>query len=184
MPRASRPAPLTVPLIVLAVLSVVGGFVNTPFRLTLEHFLEPVFAGVSVQHPPEGWGMFALMAGISVLAGLVGLAAAGFAYRRPVEEWTAIEQGLQPAWGWWAQAYRVDDFYDATVVQPGKKLAEATAFGIDESVIDGMVNGAGRLARGIGERVRLLQTGQVRNYAALLFAGAIALVVWLAVTGA
>jgi NADH-quinone oxidoreductase subunit L len=178
------PGMMTLPLIALAALTVVGGFVNTPFRFTLEHFLEPVFEGVSMQHPPEGWGMFALMAGISVFAGLVGLAAAGLAYRRPMEDWAEFEQGLQPVWGWWEQAYRVDDFYNVTVVQPGKKAAEAAAFSVDLPVIDGAVNGVGRLARGIGERVRVLQTGQVRNYAALLFAGAIALVVWLAVTGA
>ena len=60
---------MTLPLIVLAVLSVVGGLVNTPFRLTLEHFLEPAFELVKLQHPPEGIGSFLLLAGLSVLAG-------------------------------------------------------------------------------------------------------------------
>ncbi|HEX6945775.1 MAG TPA: NADH-quinone oxidoreductase subunit L [Acidimicrobiia bacterium] len=178
------PRVMTVPLVALAVLTVVGGLVNTPFRLTLEHFLEPAFEGVSMQHAPEGWLMFLVLAAISVFAGLVGVAAAGFTYRRPTEDWTRFEDGLQPVWSWWSQAYRVDDFYDIVVVQPGKKAAEAAAFGVDLPIIDGAVNGVGRLTRGIGERVRALQTGQVRNYAALLFAGAIAIVVWLAVSGA
>ena len=178
------PRVMTVPLVVLAGLSVVGGFVNTPFRLTLEHFLEPVFEGVSVQHPPEGWLMFAVLAAVSVLAGLAGVAAAAFAYRGPAEDWSRLEQGLQPVWGWWESAYRVDDLYDATVVQPGKKVSEVAAFGVDASIIDGAVNGVGRLMRDAGQWVRTVQSGQVRNYAALLFAGAIALVVWLAVTGA
>ncbi len=178
------PRVMTVPLVVLAVLSVVGGLVNTPFRLTLEHFLEPVFEGVSVQHPPDGWLMFAVLAAVSVLAGVAGVAAAGFAYRRPMDDWSRLERGLQPVWGWWESAYRVDDFYDATVVSPGKKAAEVAAFGVDAKIIDGAVNGVGRLVRDAGQWVRALQSGQVRNYAALLFAGAIALVVWLAVTGA
>ena len=178
------PRVMTVPLVVLAVLSVVGGFVNTPFRLSLEHFLEPVFEGVSMQHPPEGWLMFAVLAAVSVLAGLAGVAAAAFAYRGPAEDWSRLEQGLQPVWGWWESAYRVDGFYDVTVVQPGKKVSEIAAFGVDASVIDGAVNGLGRVMLEVGRWVRTLQSGQVRNYAALLFAGAIALVVWLAVTGA
>ncbi len=178
------PRVMTVPLVVLAGLSVVGGLVNTPFRLTLEHFLEPVFEGIHLQHPPEGWLMFAILAAVSVLAGLAGVAAGAFAYRGPMGEWSRFEQGLQPVWGWWESAYRVDDFYDATVVQPGMKAAEAAAFAVDASVIDGAVHGVARVVRQVGERVRSLQTGQVRNYAALLFAGAIALVVWLAVTGA
>ncbi|MFO7299029.1 MAG: NADH-quinone oxidoreductase subunit L [Actinomycetes bacterium] len=177
------PKGMTLPLIVLAVLTVVGGLVNTPFKLTLEHFLHPVFEGVHVQHAPEGMGAFLLLAGISVLAGLVGVGAATFAYRRPMEEWSGFEQGLQPVWGLWTQAYRIDDLYDAAVVQPGKKAAEVAAFGVDQPIIDGAVNGVARLTRGIGERVRRLQTGQVRNYAALLFGGAVALVVWLAVMG-
>ena len=46
---------MTLPLIVLACLSVVGGLVNTPFRLGLEHFLEPSFEGVHIQRlPPTG----------------------------------------------------------------------------------------------------------------------------------
>jgi NADH-quinone oxidoreductase subunit L len=178
------PRVMTVPLVVLAGLTVVGGLVNTPFRFTLEHFLEPVFEGVHLQHPPEGWLMFVVLAGVSVLAGVAGVAAGFLAYRGPKEVWEEFESGLQPVWGWWETAYRVDDLYDAALVQPGLKAAEAAAFNVDLPVIDGAVNGVGRLMKGIGERVRVAQTGQVRNYAAFFMAGAIALVVWLAVTGA
>ncbi|HSM43605.1 MAG TPA: NADH-quinone oxidoreductase subunit L, partial [Acidimicrobiia bacterium] len=75
------PRVMTVPLVVLAALSVIGGLVNTPFRLTLEHFLEPAFEMVTLQHPPEGLGMFGLLAGLSVLAGVAGAGAAFVAYR-------------------------------------------------------------------------------------------------------
>ena len=109
--------------------------------------------------------MFALMAGISVFAGLVGLAAAGLAYRRPMEDWAEFEQGLQPVWGWWEQAYRVDDFYNVTVVQPGKKAAEAAAFSVDLPVIDGAVTGrqAGPWHRRAGPRPADRSGAQLRR---------------------
>ena len=177
------PRVMTVPLVALAGLVVVGGLVNTPFRLTLEHYLQPVFEGLRLQHPAEGWLMFAVLALVSVLAGLAGAAAAYLAYRRPEEGWREFEGELQPWWGWWEDAYRVDDVYGAVIVAPGRKAAELAAFSVDVPVIDGMVNGVGRLVRELGARARVLQTGQVRNYAALLLAGGIAAVIWMVVSG-
>ncbi|MGF1616852.1 MAG: NADH-quinone oxidoreductase subunit L [Acidimicrobiia bacterium] len=177
------PRLMEVPLIVLAVLSVLGGLVNTPFRYTLEHFLEPVFEGISVQHPPEGIGMFLILAGLSVVAGLAGVAAALLTYRQPASSWQRFEEGLQPLWGTWEDAYRVDDIYGRVLVAPGKKVAEVSAFGVDLPLIDGAVNGIAGFFLGLGSRLRPLQTGYVRNYAALLFAGAIVVVAWLLAGG-
>jgi NADH-quinone oxidoreductase subunit L len=177
------PSVMRVPLIILAVLSVVGGLVNTPFRTTLERYLEPVFEGISLQHPPEGIGLFIILAGLSVFAALVGGGAAYLTYRRPVGSWQRFEEGLQPLWGTWEDAYRVDDLYGKTLVAPGRKLAEISAFGVDLPLIDGAVNGAAGLFLGIGQRLRPLQTGYVRNYAALLLAGAVVVVGWLLAGG-
>jgi NADH-quinone oxidoreductase subunit L len=177
------PRVMGVPLIILAGLSVVGGLVNTPFRYTLEHYLGPVFEGISLQHPPEGIGLFLILAGLSVFAGLVGAAAAFLTYRRPAGSWKRFEEGLQPLWGVWEDAYRVDDIYGRTLVAPGKKVADVSAFGVDLPVIDGAVNGIAGFFIGLGQRLRPLQTGYVRNYAALLFAGAIVVVAWLLAGG-
>jgi NADH-quinone oxidoreductase subunit L len=177
------PAVMTVPLVVLAVLTVLGGLVNTPLRTTLEHFLEPVYEGLSVQHPPEGLPMFLLLAGVSVLAGAAGIGAAYLAYNRPQERWTDFEAGFEPLWGLWAEAYRVDDIYGAAIVAPGRKAAEVAAFTIDAGVIDGGVNGLGRVVRDLGTRARVVQTGQVRNYAAFFMAGTILAILWLVVSG-
>jgi NADH-quinone oxidoreductase subunit L len=173
------PRVMTIPLVALAVLSVVGGLINTPFRLTLEHFLEPAFEMVTMQAPPEGWGMLALLGGLSVLAGLAGVAAAYMTYRQPVEGWRDFEQGFEPLWGTWEEAYRVDDLYGRVLVAPGRRAAEVAAFSIDLPVIDGAVNGVGRLVRNIGDWARPLQTGFVRNYGALLLAGTVTVVIWL-----
>jgi NADH-quinone oxidoreductase subunit L len=173
------PRVMTVPLVVLAVLSVVGGLINTPLRFTLEHFLEPAFELVTLQHPPEGLGMFALLAGLSVVAGLAGAAAAFITYRQPQQNWESFEHGFEPLWGTWQEAYRVDDLYGRVVVAPGRKAAEVAAFSIDLPVIDGAVNGVGRLVRGMGDWVRPLQTGFVRNYGALFLAGTVVILIWL-----
>ena len=173
------PAVMTVPLVILAVLSVIGGLINTPFRLTLEHYLEPAFEMITLQHPPEGIGMFLLLAGLSVLAGLAGAGAAFITYRQPKENWEGFERGFEPLWGTWEEAYRVDEVYGRVIVAPGRKTAEVAAFGIDLPVIDGAVNGVGRLVRGLGEWVRPLQTGFVRSYGALLLAGTVTVLIWL-----
>jgi NADH-quinone oxidoreductase subunit L len=173
------PRVMTLPLIVLGALSVVGGLINTPVGLALEHFLEPVFEGVDLQHPPEGWGMFLLLAGLSVMAGAAGMAAAFLTYRQPATSWKGFEHGFEPLWGTWEQAYHIDDMYGRAIVAPGRKIAEVAAFDIDLPVIDGAVNGVARLVRGVGDWARPLQTGFVRNYGALLLAGTVTVVIWL-----
>ncbi len=173
------PRVMTFPLVVLAVLSVVGGLINTPARFALEHFLEPAFELVTLQHPPDGIGMFLLLAGLSVLAGVVGAGAAFITYRQPKENWEGFEQGFEPLWGTWEEAYRVDDVYGKLVVAPGRRVAEVAAFSVDLPVIDGAVNGIGRLVRDLGEWARPFQTGFVRNYGALLLAGTVTVLIWL-----
>jgi NADH-quinone oxidoreductase subunit L len=69
------------------------------------------------------------------------------------------------------------------LVAPGKRVAEISAFGVDLPLIDGAVNGIAALFIGLGQRLRPIQTGYVRNYAALLFAGAIVVVAWLLAGG-
>jgi NADH-quinone oxidoreductase subunit L len=177
-PHESPPV-MTIPLVILAILSVIGGLVNTPFRLTLEHYLEPAFELVTLQHPPEGWAMFVLLAGLSVLAGLAGAAAAYMTYRQPEDVWLGFEHGFEPLWDTWEHAYRVDEFYGKVIVAPGEKVADVAAFDIDLRVIDGAVNGVARVVRNIGEWARPLQTGFVRNYGALLLAGTVTVVIWL-----
>lgn len=182
-PRES-PRTMTTPLVALAALSVVGGLVNTPFRTTLEHFLEPVFEGIQLQRPPEGVLMFLVLAGLSVAAGAIGVAAAYLTYRRPTASWSKFEVGFEPLWGAWEKAYEVDDVYGRFLVAPGKKLSEVSAFGFDLPVIDGAVNGVGRIFSQVGSWLRPLQSGYVRNYAALLLGGTIIVVMWLVAGGA
>jgi NADH-quinone oxidoreductase subunit L len=177
------PRVMTAPLVVLAVLSVGAGLINTPFRLGLEHFLEPAFEGIALAHPPDGIGMFVLLAAISVGAGLVGIAMGGFVYSRPREVWERFQSGFGRVWDAWSSAYRVDDLYGAALVAPGRKLSEAAAFKFDLPIIDGLVNGVGRLFKETGIRTRVVQTGYVRSYGVAFIAGLLAAIVWLIMVG-
>jgi NADH-quinone oxidoreductase subunit L len=177
------PRVMTTPLIALAGLALVGGLINTPFGTTLESFLEPSFESVSMQHPPDDGFLLIVLSGLAVLAAAGGIAAAYLTYRRPQARWLDFEHGLEPLWGTWESAYRVDDLYGATLVAPGRKAAELTAFGFDLRVIDGAVNGVGRLVRSAGTWTRTLQTGYVRNYGVLLLGGTLVIMIWLVAGG-
>src|SRR5690606_39542480 len=114
------PRVMTIPLIVLAVLSIFAGLVNTPFRYALEHFLEPAFEGIRQAHPPEGWAMFALMAGLSTLAAAAGVAAGWLAYPRPPEVWRRFQGWVGRLWAAGGAAYWGDGQDRGAVVGAGR----------------------------------------------------------------
>ena len=173
------PNSMTVPLMILAVLSVVGGFVNTPFRLTLEHFLEPSFEFLGkISHPDDLLLLVLALASLGVA--VAGMTAAWFVYGPRSR--TAGERFLgsfrRPLFAM-ENAYWVDDVYGRLIVLPGKKVAEWSAFVFDSRVIDGLVNGVAVAVQRVGALLRPVQTGFVRNYGALLAAGTLAVVIWM-----
>ena len=177
------PRSMTIPLIILAALAVVGGLVNTPFRLALEHFLEPSFEGITIGHPSEGVSLVLVLAVLSVAAGVVGAGMAYFAYHRPTDGWQRFQTGFGRVWGWWENAYRVDDAYGAAFVTPGRRLSEFTAFRVDVKVVDGAVNGVARLVQATGRMIRPAQSGLIRQYGLWFGLGLLALLVWIVVRG-
>lgn len=173
------PRVMTVPLMVLALLSIVGGLVNTPFRLALEHFLEPAFELVEEQlvQPPDD--LFWILAAISVLAGVAGAAIGFITYNQSPAGWARFEETFGRVWIAWREGYRVDDVYGAAIVAPGKAIADAAAFKLDVLVIDGAVNGVARVTQIAGSFTRRLQTGLVRSYGVLFVAGLLAAIIWM-----
>ena len=167
------PRVMLIPLVVLAALSVVGGGMQLPFSKSLhflEHWLEPVVKE-SERKISSTWAYenkYVLL-GVAIVVALTGIALslAVYAKRRlPAVEPRVLEQ----AW-----------FYDATVARvvagPGRVAFDfITRF--DARFVDGAVNGAGAVARGLGAVVRRSQTGFVRAYAALIAVGAVALLAW------
>ncbi|MEQ1699334.1 MAG: NADH-quinone oxidoreductase subunit L [Ilumatobacteraceae bacterium] len=157
------------PLVILAGLSVVGGALNLPFSHTTERlmtWLEPV---VVVNESTTAKLPLALVA---IAIGLVGIAGAIAVYAlhkaKPVEP-KLLADG-------WQYDKAVSDFMGG----PGRKAFDGVAWA-DAHVVDGAVNGTGALVRGTAGKVRLLQSGNVRNYAAAVGAGVVLLLVWFVV---
>jgi NADH-quinone oxidoreductase subunit L len=175
-PHESPPS-MTIPLIVLAAATAIGGFLNTPWRLGLEHFLEPSFELVALPHLPSAVTLWFLTVGtlFVVFAGIV------LAWLRYGRGSLPVERG-----GFWADAvrgYGVDDFYGKVIVEPGKAIAIWSATVLDTKIIDGVVNGVGRATKTMGDALRPLQSGLVRSYALMIFAGTVGLIVLLLARG-
>ena len=164
------PVLMTVPLLVLAGLSVIGGFVNTAWIPSMEHFLEPAFEMVEQAHLPAAGAQVAL-AIASVVAAVTGIA---LGFRR----YGALPDETGEAWKFVEDGYRVDDLYGATIVVAGRRGAETLAFSADTKVIDGAVNGAGGLVTRFSAWLRPLQSGFARSYAVGIMVGAVGLVLW------
>ncbi len=177
-----RDAPLimTGPLVLLAVLSAIGGLVSLPPYLGgggLEHWLGPVSAPAAALfglEMPHGWTEFFLVAA-AVLIGAAGLAAGHWATRRqrtlPAAEAPA-DTGLARVLH---RKYYVDEIYDALLVRPLVWLSRVVLWrGVDQGMVDGAaVNGTARLSRGLGWLGSRLQTGQVGIYVVLFLVGAL-----------
>ncbi len=178
------PRTMTVPLVVLGVLTVLIGLINTPFRLTFEHFLDPVLHGLKVAHAPDDPLLLSALALISVGAGVVGILMAYLLYGRASEETRQRMLGrirrplMASEHGYW-----VDAAYGRMIVGPGLRLARWSAEVMDRTVIDGLVNGVGAVVRRAGARLRPLQSGFVRAYGALLGVGTVVVVAWIVTRG-
>jgi NADH-quinone oxidoreductase subunit L len=163
---------MTGPLVVLAVLSFLGGVLNLPHVLPgagwLDHWLEPVSAAGDFFKPElhlsasTEW----LLLGLAIVIALAGIYGATRlldpAALRPARE-AAPETGLAKVL---LRKWYVDEIYDAVFVRPLVWLSQKILWkGIDDGVIDGAgVNGPARVARGVGAIGSWLQTGQVGTY--------------------
>jgi NADH-quinone oxidoreductase subunit L len=163
------PWTMLLPLVVLAGLSIVGGALNLPFSDStkyLEQWLEPVVEGSQQTLDLAGGTQFALAVGTAVLAALGIVLAARVYLQRKLEP---VEPEIL------AHAWYYDETVSAFVGGPGEEAFEKTAE-FDRDVVDGAVNGVGALVRDGGSRLRLAQTGYVRNYALGIAVGAFILI--------
>ncbi|MBK9164155.1 MAG: NADH-quinone oxidoreductase subunit L [Acidobacteria bacterium] len=177
---------MTVPLIILAFLSTVGGLVGIPYAMSslvgvkdanvFEHTLEPVVAEVQTPaaekarenakaHSPEAVSTERWLALLSTVLAVVGIAI-GFALFRnnPLRTMPKI---LEDKW-------RLDELYNGYIVDPLTRLSTNTLWkGFDLGFIDGIVNGIGSFVSELGGIARNIQGGFVRSYAAFIIGGAV-----------
>ena len=175
------PPSMIVPLVVLAALSIVGGWIGPPMiegGHPLARWLAPVF-----EHGGHGGGHHAVSRPIELLLiGLsVGVAALGIwvAFRFYLRD-PGLATRLRERWGaihtTFLNKYWVDELYDAIVVRPVRRGSDWLWRFWDEKVIDGFVNGTAYTFEGMSAVLRLLQTGFVGTYALFLTLGVAALV--------
>ncbi len=168
------PALMTIPLWILAALSIVGGLLNLPFVLTMESWLEPALG----QHEEPLLTLELLAITLSVIIAAFGLVIAIALYVRG-EGWPQrlrnSFKGLVPVV---ERKWYVDEFYDAAIVQPIRRSSEWLAAIFDQKLIDGAVNGAAYISAVLGEGARRLQSGAIPTYALSILIGVVALVAY------
>ncbi len=170
-PHESPPL-MTVPLMTLAVLSVVGGFVGFPIiegANVFKEFLAPSITTLGHgEHYPAWFEITMMIFSMAVAAG--GIATAYKMYIKKPEMPAAITEKIPVVYDLVYNKYYVDELYDAAVVEPLKNGSDFLWHGVDENVIDGAVNGSAGLTVWLSDRIRKLETGFVQNYAlAILF---------------
>jgi NADH-quinone oxidoreductase subunit L len=181
------PATMTVPLLVLALLSAVGGFAGIPQSLgggnPFERWLEPVFAPANEKlafAPPQREITEYVLMGLSVAVALAGVYIARMWYLRKKEIPGLLIRRFPGAYRVLLNKYYADEFYESTVVRPTVRGSELLLWkGIDVNVIDRIVNGAAYLTASAGRGLRLIQTGVVQNYVLVFLAGVVLIMGWL-----
>jgi NADH-quinone oxidoreductase subunit L len=180
------PPSMTIPLWILGILSLVGGFIGIPQIFgerpvnLLESWLHPV-----IPHIPNAEGLFEIplsteigVAVFSTLIAILGWWLAKSRYKVPQlagdaameEKAPALARALENKW-------YVDEMYDVAVVTPLEKISIFLWKGID-AMIDGTLALVGYIVAAFGDLLRFLQTGNVRNYALMFFAGVV-IFIWV-----
>jgi NADH-quinone oxidoreductase subunit L len=188
------PGSMTGVLVVLAVGSVVAGWVGIPHVLGqylgqvgngIEGFLEPVFrTGVETAEGHGSEGMEWLLMGVSVGMAVLGLLLARSFYLKNPALPERLKQRYRALYTTLLNKYWVDEIYDSLFVQPIKILSTYLLWKFcDATVIDGAVNGTGQMIRSTGGLLRRLQSGSTRSYAAWILFGAVVVVVYFGLLG-
>jgi NADH-quinone oxidoreductase subunit L len=180
------PWTMTLPLVVLAFLSAVGGFLGLPEVLGeswIHHYLVEEGAGpvaeptheLHVAHATE-WGLL----GLGALVAVAGLLLAWMRWgRRGLEADARLRRRLGALYGLFARKYYVDELYEGAVVRPVVEGARRVLAPFDLKAVDGAVNGLARLFRDAALGLRGIQTGVVQTYALYLVLGVVAVIALL-----
>ena len=185
------PRVMLAPLAVLALLSLAGGWWAAPHLVGglnyFDNFVKPVFAPgetSSSTEPYAGTGqLIASVFGPPVLAAFVGFLLAWWLYLRRPEMPKRLAESFRGLYGLVAGKYFIDELYAFLIVRP--LVWVSTNFlwhAVDEESIDGLVNGVAHEASEFGDRLRHLNSGNTRTYAAWVILGAVVLTTVLAWT--
>jgi len=175
------PLVMTLPLVILAVLSVVGGIVGIPEALggsnDFHHWLAPMLANENGTLPVEPgrhfphWVEYLLIV-LSVAVALCGVFTAWWFYIRKPETARNLAERMPISYQLLSNKYYIDEIYHIFIVQPIRLISTYILWKIfDVGVIDGLVNLTGRSVRGLGRVAARLQTGYAQAYAVTFILG-------------
>ncbi len=173
------PAVMTIPLIALAVLTVVAGLaVGIPSSqgTGFARFLAPV---LPLQESEHSAGVAFSLLVLSAVVAIAGVGLAWAVYGRVPVRAASVGVARNPLHQLLLQKYYVDEIYDALFVKPIYHLSLCLARVFDPAVVDGLVNGVATLVAGWARGLRRVQTGFVMNYALGILLGAVAVVAYL-----
>jgi len=182
------PPTMTIPLIILAVFSIIGGYIGLPKALAggawFEGWLEPVLThpGLHSLHESAAHPALSteyLLMALSIIVALAGILLAYQMYRKNPDMPAKLAKRLKTTYNVLLHKYYVDEIYNAVVVQPLLRGSEVLSDLFDMKGIDGLVNGVGWVIVATGKGVRRIQTGFVQNYALFMGMGILILLGYL-----
>ncbi|WP_234736198.1 NADH-quinone oxidoreductase subunit L [Tellurirhabdus bombi] len=174
------PATMTIPLLILAVLSAAGGFLNVPEVLggsaKLANFLSPIFE-LSRQANPNAFGetllthseeymLMGISTGVAILMAVVAYVI--YVQRAVLPESDLVERPMTEKVLY--NKYYVDELYEAIIIKPIRGLSDVF-YSFGEFLIDGVVNGTAWLVKQISGQSRRLQTGSISFYVFAMVVG-------------
>jgi NADH-quinone oxidoreductase subunit L len=202
------PKIMRIPLLVLAVLSVAGGWIGVPEAMGgsnhFEHYLAPVFeqrhgiTGTAEQveaalaqrevaqalEPAHSAAEELALSGVATATAVLGFLLAWLFYYKSPQLPELMAERFRTAYRVLDRKYYVDEIYNAIFVRPTVEGSKSFLWrAMDVGVIDGTVNGAARIAAGISDTVRRMQSGNIRSYAGWVAVGAACIIAYMAWLG-
>jgi NADH-quinone oxidoreductase subunit L len=173
------PATMTAPLVILAALSVTGGYVGLPHGIlwgdAFGRYLAPSLGALHGEEHHLAAGTVSLLMLAATVVALGGILVAYAIYLRAPGSADAIAERARGLYRILWNKYYVDELYDAVVLTPFVALSNVCWKVIDNVLVDGLVNGLGAAITFTGGALRMLQTGNVQSYALATLMGAICL---------
>jgi len=187
------PRNMTIPLIILAILSVCGGWMAAPQLMGgvnhFQQFLAPVLATSAVpaaaaaESSGGGGEILQALFGAPVIAGLLGFLLAWWFYIKNPEAPKKLADSLAAPYKLLSGRYFIDELYAAVIVRPLVWISDKVLWhAVDERAIDGTVNGVAFVSRETGDRLRHANTGNIRSYATWIVLGVVvftSLLLWM-----
>ncbi len=194
---------MVLPLVILGILSLVGGWIGVPSALGgsdhFQHFLDPVFVAYApaaetptptpateagMGHPASGehedTGMELALMGISVGVAVIGFAGAWYLYYKRTDLPAKMAASAGSVYRLVLDKYRIDELYGAVIIQPLILLSTNVFWkGIDVGLIDRGVDESAAGAQDVSDAMRHMQSGNIRSYAGWVAAGAAAVIVFM-----